>query len=72
LKREIEGYLDSEKKRIGVGFEGKVHLEITAKGHFSEELKEAIAEVDDKALGIIRVERFSPNTMRVHTKNPVF
>lgn len=65
LKRVFEGYLNSEKKRLNLpaDFKGKVHLEITAKGHFSEELKEAIAEVDDKALGIIRVEKFSPDIM---------
>jgi len=37
-----------------------VHFEITAKGHFSEKLKE---ELDDKALNIIRVEKFSPDIM---------
>lgn len=63
LKREIGGYLDSEKKRMGVGSEGEVRLEITAKGHFSEELKDAIDEVDDRVLDIIRVERFSPDIM---------
>ena len=60
LKREVEGYLNSEKQRIDVGFVGKVHLEITAKGHFSEGLKEVL---DDNALSIIRVEKFSPDIM---------
>jgi len=41
-----------------VGSKGKVHLEITANGHFSEELKEAL---DDKALSILRVEKMSPD-----------
>ena len=41
-----------------VEVEGKVHLEITANGRFSEELKEAL---DDRALSILRVERFSPD-----------
>ena len=49
LQREFEKY---------VGYGGKVHLEITAKGRFSEELKEAL---DDRALAILRVERFSPD-----------
>ncbi|MDH5733668.1 MAG: hypothetical protein OEY88_07790 [Candidatus Bathyarchaeota archaeon] len=37
-----------------------VYLEITAKGHFSEMLKE---QLDDRALSIIRVEKFSPDIM---------
>ena len=49
LQREFEKY---------VGYGGKVYLEITAKGRFSEELKEAL---DDRALAILRVERFSPD-----------
>lgn len=60
LQRELEEYLNSQKERIGEGFIGKVHLEITAKGHFSEDLKE---ELDDDALNIIRVEKFSPDIM---------
>ena len=49
LQKQFEEY---------VGFGGKVHLEITANGRFSEELKEAL---DDRALSILRVERFSPD-----------
>ncbi len=58
----LKKYLDAEKKRLNLptDSEGKVHLEITAKGHFSEELKEVL---DDKALSIIRVEKFSPDIM---------
>jgi len=41
-------------------FKGNVYLEITAKGHFSAMLKE---QLDDKALSIIRVEKFSPDIM---------
>ena len=60
LQKEFERYLNSEKERTGGEFMGKVHLEITAKGHFSEDLKEAL---DDNALSIIRVEKFSPDIM---------
>jgi len=60
LQKELERYLNSERERKGEQFMGKVHLEITAKGRFSEDLKEAL---DDKALSIIRVERFSPDIM---------
>jgi len=49
LQREFEKY---------VGYSGKVYLEITAKGRFSEDLKEVL---DDRALAILRVERFSPD-----------
>ena len=49
LQKELEKF---------VGTEGKVHLEVTANGRFSEDLKEAL---DDRALGILRVERFSPD-----------
>lgn len=55
LQKEFERYLTSEKD---MGFVGKVHLEITAKGQFSEDLKEAL---EDNALSIIRVEKFSPD-----------
>jgi hypothetical protein len=41
-----------------VGSKGKVHLEITAKGRFSEELKEAL---DDRTLSILRVEKMVPD-----------
>jgi hypothetical protein len=37
-----------------------LYLEITANGRFSEFLKE---QLDDRALGIINVERFSPDIM---------
>lgn len=61
LQRELEEYLNSQKERIGEGtFVGKVHLEITANGRFSEELKEVL---DNDALSIIRVEKFSPDIM---------
>ena len=66
LQRELEEYLNSEKERVGEGFIGKVHLEITAKGHFSEDLKE---ELDDDSLSIIRVEKFSPDIMGFIQKN---
>ena len=49
LKREFEKY---------VGYGGKVYLEITADGKFSEDLKEVL---DDRALSILRVEKFSPD-----------
>jgi hypothetical protein len=61
LQRELEEYLNSQKERIGERtFVGKVHLEITANGRFSEELKEVL---DNDALSIIRVEKFSPDIM---------
>lgn len=60
LQRELESYLHSEKVRTSSESIGRVHLEITAKGHFSEELKEVL---DDNALSIIRVEKFSPDIM---------
>lgn len=62
LKRELEEYLNSQKERIGITvFTGKVHLEITANGgFFSEKLKEVL---DNDALSIIRVEKFSPDIM---------
>lgn len=61
LQRELEAYLHSEKERTSSEFIGRVHLEITAKGHFfSEQLKEVL---DDNALSIIRVEKFSPDIM---------
>jgi len=61
LKRELGEYLNSQKQRIGeTVFTGKVHLEITANGHFPEELKEVL---DNEILHIIRVEKFSPDIM---------
>lgn len=61
LQRELEEYLNSQKERIGEGFMCRVHLEITANGRlFSEELKEVL---DNDALSIIRVEKFSPDIM---------
>ena len=53
VKNLLQNYLE-----IYMGLECKVHLEITANGKFSEELKEAL---DDRALSILRVERFSPD-----------
>lgn len=49
LQKQLEKY---------VGFGGEVYLEITANGRFSEQLKEAL---DDRALSILRVEKFSPD-----------
>lgn len=67
LQRELEDYLRSEKQRTSSEFIGKVYLEITAKGHFSEELKEVL---EDSALNIIRVEKFSPDIMGFIEKSP--
>ena len=41
-----------------VGIEGKVYLEITAKGSFSDDLKEVF---DKPLLAILRVEKFPPD-----------
>jgi len=57
LYEPIKNALQTQLEKF-VGSEGKVHLEITAKGHLSEELKEAL---DDKALSILRVEKISPD-----------
>jgi hypothetical protein len=43
---------------VFVGSEGKVYLEKTDKGRFSEELKETL---DDRALSISRVEKLCPD-----------
>lgn len=43
-----------------------IYLEITANGHFSEMLKE---QLDDRALSIINVEKFSPDIMGFVRKN---
>lgn len=67
LHRELEDYINSEKERASSEFFGRVHLEITANGHFSERLKEVL---DDDALSIIRVEKFSPDIMGFIQKNP--
>ncbi|MGB8781252.1 MAG: hypothetical protein WCD81_11480 [Candidatus Bathyarchaeia archaeon] len=60
LERELKEYLNSQRERIGPQFTGKVHSEITANGHFPEELKEVL---DNEILHIIRVEKFSPDLM---------
>lgn len=67
LKRELEEYLNSQKERIGTTvFTGKVYLEITANGRFfSEKLKEVL---DNDALSIVRVEKFSPDIMGIIEK----
>ena len=57
LYEPVKNALQTQFERF-VGSEGKVHLEITAKGRFSEELKEVL---DDRALSILRVERISPD-----------
>lgn len=57
LYEPIKNLLQTYFKRY-VGDGGRVYLEITANGQFSEELKEAL---DDRALTILRVERFSPD-----------
>jgi hypothetical protein len=57
LYEPIRNALETQFEKF-VGSEGRVYLEITAKGHFSEELKEAL---DDKALSILRVEKISPD-----------
>jgi len=57
LYEPIKNALQTQFEKF-VGSKGKVHLEITANGHFSEELKEAL---DDKALSILRVEKISPD-----------
>lgn len=49
LQKELEEF---------VGFEGNVYLEITAKGSFSDELKEVF---DKPLLAILRVEKFPPD-----------
>jgi hypothetical protein len=68
LKEVFERYLESEKQRreITSDFKGIAHLEITANGRFSNELKEVL---DDKALSIVRVEKFSPDIMGFIQKN---
>lgn len=66
LQKEFERYWTSERERKGELSIGRVHLEITAKGHFSEDLKEML---DDNALSIIRVEKFSPDIMGFIQKN---
>ena len=59
LYEPVKNALQREFKKYGSKYyEGKVYLEITAKGQFSEDLKEVL---DDKALSILRVERFSPD-----------
>jgi len=57
LYKPIKNALQIQFERF-VGSEGKVHLYITANGHFPEELKEAL---DDKALGILRIEKMIPD-----------
>ena len=59
LEKEIKA--KEEVMREPMSFLWKnVYLEITANGHFSEMLKE---QLDDRALSIIRVEKFSPDIM---------
>lgn len=63
FEKYVEKDVEAEKKFMGAptyDFKGNVYLEITAKGHFSEMLKE---HLDDRALSIIRVEKFSPDIM---------
>lgn len=66
LYEPIKNALQTQFEKF-VGSKGRVHLEITAKGHFSEELKEAL---DDKALGILRVEKMSPDIVGFLQKEP--
>lgn len=74
FKVYLNSYIESVKKRMTepLPFNLKdelektcIHLEITTKGHFSEKLKE---QLNDKALGIIRVEKFSPDIMGLMRK----
>lgn len=61
LKVVFEQYVIREAKKVmQEPLDSNVYLEITAKGHFSEMLKE---QLDDRALSIIRVEKFSPDIM---------
>jgi len=57
LYEPIKNALRTQFERF-VGSKGKVHLEITAKGRFSEELKEAL---DDRSLSTLRVEKMIPD-----------
>ena len=57
LYEPIKNALQTKFEKF-VGYGGKIYLEITAKARFSEELKEVL---DDEALFILRVERFSPD-----------
>ena len=68
LYEPIKNALQTQFEK-SVGSKGKVHLEITANGHFSEELKEAL---DDKALGILRVEKMSPDIVGFLQKEPAY
>jgi len=81
FEKYVEKELEAKKKVMGepeqppfvalaerlVGVSMYVHLEITAKGHFSETLKE---QLDDRALSILRVEKFSPDIMGFVQKGP--
>jgi len=66
LYEPIKNALQTQFEKF-VGSKGRVHLEITARGHFSEELKEAL---DDKALSILRVEKMSPDIVGFLQKDP--
>jgi hypothetical protein len=58
LQKELEAYLDSQRDKIALNIR-EVYLEITANGkELSEKLK---AVLDNEALSIIRVEKFSPD-----------
>ena len=52
---------------IGEPLDFNVYLEITAKGHFSEKLKE---QLDDRALSITKVEKFSPDIIGFVQETP--
>lgn len=69
LQGELQEYLNSQVGKVEAFFGGKVHLEITANGQFSEELKEVL---DNDALSIIRVEKFSPDLMGFIQKTQYF
>jgi hypothetical protein len=69
LKVIFEQYVISEAKKVmREPLDFNVYLEITAKGHFSEMLKE---QLDDRALSIIRVEKFSPDINGICAKNTI-
>lgn len=60
FEQHFLGKAEVKEKIMGKPLDYNVYLETTAKGHFSEGLKE---QLDDRALGIIRVEKFSPDIM---------
>jgi hypothetical protein len=65
----VEKDVEAEKKlqRDTLSFpDENLYLEITANGRFSEMLKE---QLDDRALSIINVEKFSPDIMGFVRKN---